>query len=103
MKSSGQTSYAALATKWFCLICRQGSARGALVALVIARDRTVVRCLPVRQVEQHFVDIAPAPSLRRIVALDDRMPGGMKMLGRVLVGRIVAATDVTATAADAQM
>src|SRR5664279_927692 len=70
---------------------------------IIARDRPVMRRLPVRQVEQHLVDITPAPPFRRIVALDDRMPGGVEMLRRVLVGRIVAAADMTAAAADPQM
>src|SRR4051812_44196331 len=72
-------------------------------ASIVARDRTVVRCLPRRQVEHDFVDIAPAPALRRIVALDDRMPGGVKMFGRMLVGRIVAAADMAAAAADPQV
>src|ERR1700744_221800 len=58
---------------------------------------------PVRQVEQDFVDITPAPAFRRIIALDDRMLACMKMLGCVLVGRIVAAADVAAGAADPQM
>jgi len=31
------------------------------------------------------------------------MPSGMEMFGRVLVGRIVAAADVTAAPADPQM
>src|ERR1700680_5144642 len=59
--------------------------------------------LAVRQVEQHFIDIAPAPALRRIVALDDRMLGGVEMFGGVLVGGIVAAADMAASAADPQM
>src|SRR5712672_4709697 len=58
---------------------------------------------PVRQIEQDFIDVAPAPSLRRIVALDDRMLRGVKMPGRVLVRRVVTAADVTAGAADPQM
>jgi hypothetical protein len=58
---------------------------------------------PVRQIEQHFIDIAPTPPLRRIVALDHRVLGGVKMLGRVLVRRVVTAADVTAGAADPQM
>src|SRR5450432_2944975 len=53
---------------------------------------------PVRQIEQHFIDIAPAPPLRRIIALDDRMLGGVKMFGRVFVRRVVTAADVTAGA-----
>src|SRR5712675_2581110 len=70
---------------------------------VVARDWTVMRRLPVRQIEQDFIDIAPAPTFRRIVALDDGMLGGVEVLGRVLVGGIVATADVTATAADPQM
>src|SRR5882762_4800650 len=70
---------------------------------VIARDRAVVRRLALRQVEHDFVEVAPAPSLRRIVALDDGMAGGMEMFGRVLVGRVVAAADVAAGPADPQM
>src|SRR5260370_33440454 len=60
-------------------------------------------CFSVRQIEQDFIDKTPAPSFRRIVALDDRMLGGVEMLGRVPVGRIVAAADVAARAADPQM
>src|SRR6267154_50693 len=70
---------------------------------VVARDRTVMRRLPVRQIEQDFIDIAPAPAFRRIVALDDRMLAGVEVLGGMLVGGIVATADVTATAADPQM
>src|SRR3977135_581486 len=62
-----------------------------------------MRRLSVRQIEQDFIDIAPAPAFRRIVALDDRMLGGVEVLGGMLVGGIVATADVTATAADPQM
>src|SRR5258708_39696021 len=62
-----------------------------------------MRCLPVRQIEQDFIDITPAPTLRRIIALNDRMPGSVEMPGRVSVGGIVAAADVAAAAADPQM
>src|SRR5258708_24580171 len=61
---------------------------------VVARDRAIVWRLAVRQIEQRFIHITPSPPLRRIIALDDRMPGGVKMLGRVLVGRVVAAADM---------
>src|ERR1700722_19993408 len=59
--------------------------------------------LSIRQIEQYLINVTPAPSFRRIVALDDRMLGGVEMLGRVLVGGIVAAADVAARAADPQM
>ncbi len=62
-----------------------------------------MRRLPFRQIEHDFVHIAPAPSFRRIVAFDDGMSGGVEMRGGVLVGRVVAAADVTAAAADPQM
>src|ERR1700730_11030657 len=62
-----------------------------------------MRGLALRQIEEHLIDVAPAPALGRIVSLDHRMAGGVKMLGRVLVGGIVAAADMAAAAADPQM
>lgn len=44
-----------------------------------ARDRSIVRCLAIGQIERHLVNIAPAPTFRRIIALNDRMPAGMEM------------------------
>src|SRR6266702_337768 len=70
---------------------------------VVARDRTVMRRLSVRKIEQDFIDIAPAPAFRRVVALDDRLRGGVEVLGGMLVGGIVAAADMTVAAADPQM
>src|SRR5205823_4238333 len=68
-----------------------------------ARDRTIVWSLSVREVEQDFVDITPAPTLGRIIAFDDRMFRGVKMFGGVFVGRVIATTDMAAAAADPQM
>src|ERR1700687_2443623 len=62
-----------------------------------------MRRLSIAQIEQYLIDITPAPSFRRVVTLDDRMARGVEMLGGVLVGRIVAAADVAAAAADPQM
>jgi hypothetical protein len=67
---------------------------------IIARDRTIVWCFSVRQIERYLVDIAPAPPFWRIIALDDRVTGGVEMFSRVLVGGIVATADVAAAAAD---
>ena len=67
-----------------------------------ARDRTVVRRLA-RQLDFDVIDIAPAPSLGRVVALDDGMTGRFKVPPRMTVGRVVAATDMPATAAKSQM
>jgi hypothetical protein len=69
----------------------------------IPRDRTAMWRFSVRQIKQYFIDITPAPSFRRIIALDDRVSGQVEMLGRVFVGRIVAAPDMAASSADAQM
>src|SRR3954454_9221876 len=51
----------------------------------VTRNRTVVRCHAVGEIEHHVVDIAPTPALRRIVALDNGMAGGTKMLGCMTV------------------
>src|SRR6267143_6893119 len=50
-----------------------------------------------------LVNVAPAPALPRLERGDDRMPGFLEMLGGVLVLRIVAAADVPARPAQAQM
>src|SRR5690242_5367100 len=73
------------------------------VRSVVARDRSVVRSLSSRQIEHDLVDIAPAPTFRRIVALDHGMAGGVEMRRRMLVGGIVAAADMAAGTADAQV
>src|SRR5262245_61054498 len=62
-----------------------------------------MRRLAFRQVKQDLVDITPAPALRRVKAFDDGMAGGLEMRRGVLVGRIVAAADMAAAAADAQV
>jgi hypothetical protein len=56
-----------------------------------------------RQIDFDVVDIAPAPSLRRVVTLDNRMTGGFKVPPGMTIGRVVAATDMPATAAKSQM
>ena len=55
------------------------------------------------KVQTNFIDIAPSPPFRRIVAFDDGMARLAKMLGGVTVWRAVAAADVTACPAEAQM
>ena len=62
--------------------------------LVVARDRAVMRGLAVGEVEHDFVDIAPAPAFRRVVAFDERVAGGVEMLGGMLVRGTVAAADM---------
>ena len=67
-----------------------------------ARDWTVVRRLA-RQIDLDVIDVAPASSLGRVVALDDRMTGRFKVVSGVTIGRVVAATDMPTTAAKSQM
>jgi hypothetical protein len=55
------------------------------------------------EVKFDLVDIAPAPILPRFERFDDRVLGRMKMLGRVLVLRRIAATHVPARQAQAQV
>jgi hypothetical protein len=55
------------------------------------------------QIDRNLIDIAPGPAFRRIVALNDWMSGGVKMLARVLAGRLIAAAHVPAVPADPQM
>ena len=62
-----------------------------------------MRRYAIRQIEQRLVDVAPAPTLGRIITLDDRMPGGVEVLGRVLVGGIIATTDMSTGPAQPQM
>jgi len=65
--------------------------------------RAVVRRHAVGEVQYDFVDIAPSPSLRRVVAFDDGMSRRMEMLRRMPSLRLVAAPDMSACAADSQM
>jgi hypothetical protein len=50
-----------------------------------------------------FIDIAPDPILARFKGLDQRMLGGVKMFCGMPMGRIVAASNVPANQADAQV
>src|ERR1700693_4564558 len=53
--------------------------------------------------EGDFVDVAPRPVLARLGGLHDRMADGTKVRGRVAVRRAVAAGDVPARLAHAQV
>ena len=50
------------------------------------RDRAFLRGGVIREVKGKLIDITPAPVFRGIVALDDGMPGGMKVFVGVPVG-----------------
>src|SRR5262249_26245687 len=73
------------------------------VSSIIARDGPVMRRHAVRQIEHHFVDIAPSPAFRRVITFYDGMLAAMEMLGGVLVLGRIAATDMAASPAQAQM
>jgi hypothetical protein len=58
---------------------------------------------PARKIEHHFIDVTPAPTFGRIIGLDDRVPGRVKMFCCVPIWRLIAATDMAAGSADPQM
>src|SRR5437867_4877765 len=55
------------------------------------------------QRHRHFIDIAPAPGFTGLERGDDRVLGGLEVPGGVLILRAIAASDVTAGAAQAQL
>ena len=57
----------------------------------------------IRKIEDYFIDVTPAPTLRRIVAFDDRMAGRVKVFGRMPVRRVIATADVAAGPAQPQV
>ena len=67
------------------------------------RNRSVLRRCVAVQIDLDLINIAPSPAFRRIVALNDRMSGSVKMLPRVLPGGVIATANVTALPTDPQM
>ena len=55
------------------------------------------------QINFDVIDIAPAPTLWRVVAFDDGMTARLKMAAGVTMGRLIAATDMPAIAAKPQV
>ena len=79
----------------------RGHARGEIAAGPVTNsDKAWYRALLRRgspvQIDGDLIDVTPAPSFRRVVAFDDRMAGGMEMLGRMAVGRAVATAHMAA-------
>src|SRR6266705_6902446 len=56
-----------------------------------------------RRLHDDLIDEAPAPVLARLEAADDRMMDLPEVLGGVLVGRVVAATHMTARQAQTEV
>ena len=55
------------------------------------------------QAERDLIDIAPRPSFRRIVALNDWVSSSVEVLGGMSSRRLIAATDMATLPADSQM
>ena len=64
--------------------------------------RTELLCGMIK-LDECIVDIAPAPTLRRIVTFDDRMPSSMIMLRGVPARRLIAAADMPTSATDPEV
>ena len=62
-----------------------------------------MRGLALRKIEHDLVNVAPTPAFRRIISFYNGMLRGVEMSGRVFIGRIIAAADMTAGPADPQM
>jgi hypothetical protein len=58
---------------------------------------------PARGIQLDLIGIAPAPALAWLERPDDRVPNLVEMGGGVLVGGAVAASDVTANHAEAEV
>src|ERR1700730_9189183 len=71
--------------------------------LIVPRDWSVMRRRAAAKVQANFIHIAPSPPSPRTIAFDDRMAGLAEMLGSVTVWRVVAAADMAARPAEAQM
>ena len=67
-----------------------------------AGDRAVVRRLAWK-FDLDVINVAPTPTLRRVVALDNRMTARFKVPTGVSMGRLIAATDMPALAAEPQV
>ena len=57
----------------------------------------------IREIEEYFIDKTPTPTLRWVVAFNDGMSSGMKMLGGVPPRRLVATPHVSAGSAYPQV
>ena len=71
--------------------------------LIVARNRAALRRRAIREIKEHFIDKTPTPALRWVVAFNDGMSSGMKMLGGVPPRRLVATPHVSAGSAYPQV
>jgi hypothetical protein len=73
----------------------------ALGVSIVSGKRSEMRCRLVRKIKHYLIDVTPTPALRRIIGFDDWMAGCAEMLGRVSIGRFIAAANMPASPADA--
>src|SRR6266550_3182676 len=74
-----------------------------LLRSIIAGNGTVVRCCPIAEIDHYLVDVTPSPAFGWVIAFDDRVPRLVEVLRGMTVRRVVAATDMAAGPAQAQM
>ena len=55
------------------------------------------------EVDHHLIDVAPSPAFRWVIPFHDRMSCSFEMCGRVAEWGLIAAADVTAASAYAQV
>ena len=79
------------------------AAPATLATLIVPRKRAALRCRAIREIKEYFVDETPTPTLGRVVAFNDGMSSGMKMLGGVPPRRLVATPHVAAGSAYTQV
>jgi hypothetical protein len=66
-------------------------------------DRPVLWGSPVGQIKKDLIHVTPTPPFGRIIALDDRVAGGMEMRGGVAIRRVIATADMAAGSANPQV
>ena len=74
-----------------------------VLKIVISWNRPGLRCRINAEIEKDLIDVTPAPAFGRIISLDNGMLGFVKMRGRVPVRRLIAAANMAAGSAQAQM
>jgi hypothetical protein len=86
------------------VIARGAASPGMADSLLeVAWNRSVLRSRVAPQVEKDLVRVTPAPALRRVISLDDQMMSRPIVARRVAARRLIAATHMSAGAADSQM
>jgi hypothetical protein len=72
-------------------------------SLIVAGNGPTLWRRAIREIKEYFIDKTPTPALRWVVAFNDGVLSGMKMLGGVPPRRLVATPHVSAGSAYPQM